>query len=96
MCKQKTTQSEAFVAQYLRIPQCPVAKLFAPLSQGGTIILADNLLQLPSLAAAQKVTLLNTVPSALAELLRFGGVPESVRTTFATLREGSVAGHLKT
>ena len=41
---------------------------------------ADDALQLPNLPARQEVTLLNTVPSAIAELLRMGGVPDSVRT----------------
>ncbi|HSK77319.1 MAG TPA: amino acid adenylation domain-containing protein, partial [Thermoanaerobaculia bacterium] len=45
-----------------------VFELFAPLSWGGTAILADNALELPRLAAAAEVTLLNTVPSAMAEL----------------------------
>ena len=55
-------------------------ELFVPLSCGGTVILADNALQLPGLPARHEVTLINTVPSAIAELLSMGGVPESVRT----------------
>jgi amino acid adenylation domain-containing protein len=57
-----------------------VFELFLPLSWGGTAIIADHALHLPTLAAAQAVTLLNTVPSAMAELLRVGGLPASVRT----------------
>ncbi|MDQ3173551.1 MAG: amino acid adenylation domain-containing protein, partial [Acidobacteriota bacterium] len=57
-----------------------VFELFVPLSCGGTIILAENALQLPTLPAAEQVTLINTVPSAIAELVRIGGVPASVRT----------------
>ena len=57
-----------------------VFELFVPLSCGGTVILADNALQLPGLPARREVTLINTVPSAIAELLSMGGVPESVRT----------------
>jgi amino acid adenylation domain-containing protein/non-ribosomal peptide synthase protein (TIGR01720 family) len=57
-----------------------VFELFVPLSQGGTIILAENVLQLPNLAHAEKVRLINTVPSAMTELLRMEGLPESVRT----------------
>ena len=41
--------------------------------------MAENALQLPALAAASKVTLINTVPSAMAELVRMGAVPASVR-----------------
>ncbi len=57
-----------------------VFELFVPLSTGGRVILADHALALPSLPAAGEVTLVNTVPSAMAELVREGGVPASVRT----------------
>ncbi|HEU4834422.1 MAG TPA: amino acid adenylation domain-containing protein [Pyrinomonadaceae bacterium] len=57
-----------------------VFELFAPLSCGGKVILADNALQLPYLPAAEEVTLINTVPSAMTELNRIGGVPSSVIT----------------
>ena len=57
-----------------------VFELFVPLCRGGTAILADNLLELPGLPARREVTLINTVPSAITELLRMGGIPESVRT----------------
>ena len=57
-----------------------VFEIFAPLTCGGKVILAENALQLPSLKAAHEVTLLNTVPSAMTELLRIDGVPDSVRT----------------
>lgn len=57
-----------------------VFEIFVPLSWGGTVILAENALALPSLPAARQVTLINTVPSAMAELVRMGGVPDSVRT----------------
>jgi amino acid adenylation domain-containing protein len=57
-----------------------VFELFVTLSAGGKIILADNALHLPTLDAAHEVTLINTVPSAMAELLRMGTVPDSVQT----------------
>ncbi|PTL74929.1 non-ribosomal peptide synthetase, partial [Vitiosangium sp. GDMCC 1.1324] len=56
-----------------------VFELFLPLSLGGTVVLANNALELPSLPAAQRVSLVNTVPSAMSELLRSGGLPSSVR-----------------
>ena len=56
-----------------------VFELFLPLSSGGTVILAENALHLPSLPAKNKVTLINTVPSAITELVRMGGVPASVQ-----------------
>ncbi|HSS52103.1 MAG TPA: amino acid adenylation domain-containing protein, partial [Thermoanaerobaculia bacterium] len=57
-----------------------VFELFAPLSWGGTAILAENALALPDLPARGEVTLVNTVPSVMGELLRLGAVPASVRT----------------
>jgi amino acid adenylation domain-containing protein len=53
-------------------------ELFVPLSAGGKVILAENALALPTLPAAGEVTLVNTVPSAMAELVRMSGVPRSV------------------
>ncbi len=56
-----------------------VFEIFAPLSVGGTVIVAADALALPSLPSDPPVTLLNTVPSAGAELVRAGGIPSSVR-----------------
>ena len=56
-----------------------VFELFVPLSWGGKVILADNALALPGLPAAREVTLINTVPSAMRELLRIHGLPASVQ-----------------
>ncbi len=57
-----------------------VFELFVPLALGGTVILADNALALAGLPEAGQVTLVNTVPSAMAELLRLEALPPSVRT----------------
>ncbi|MBJ6760929.1 amino acid adenylation domain-containing protein [Myxococcaceae bacterium JPH2] len=57
-----------------------VFEVFAPLSRGGTVIVARNALHLAELPEASEVTLLNTVPSAMAQLLRLGALPPSVRT----------------
>ncbi|HSF38965.1 MAG TPA: non-ribosomal peptide synthase/polyketide synthase [Thermoanaerobaculia bacterium] len=57
-----------------------IFELFVPLSRGGRVILGSDALQLPELAAAGEVTLINTVPSAINELLRMNAVPPSVRT----------------
>ncbi|HEX3554514.1 MAG TPA: non-ribosomal peptide synthase/polyketide synthase, partial [Thermoanaerobaculia bacterium] len=57
-----------------------VFELFVPLAAGGMVILAENVLALPTLPAAAEVTLLNTVPSAAAELLTLAGLPLAIRT----------------
>ncbi|HET7461935.1 MAG TPA: non-ribosomal peptide synthase/polyketide synthase [Longimicrobium sp.] len=56
-----------------------VFELFLPLAVGTTVILAENALALPALPARGRVTLVNTVPSAAAELVRSGGFPDGVR-----------------
>ncbi|HKV08239.1 MAG TPA: amino acid adenylation domain-containing protein, partial [Thermoanaerobaculia bacterium] len=57
-----------------------VFEIFVPLAWGGTVILADNALALPRIPAASEVTLINTVPSAIAELLRMEALPPSLAT----------------
>ncbi|RKG69792.1 non-ribosomal peptide synthetase, partial [Corallococcus exercitus] len=56
-----------------------VFELFAPLSSGGAVVVARNALHLAELPTASHVTLVNTVPSAMAQLLRLGAVPPGVR-----------------
>ncbi|HVR98952.1 MAG TPA: non-ribosomal peptide synthetase, partial [Thermoanaerobaculia bacterium] len=61
-----------------------VFELFFPLSRGGCVLVVENALELLALegggVGGQPVTLLNTVPSAAAELVRALGLPGSVRT----------------
>ncbi len=57
-----------------------VFEIFVPLCLGGAVILVENVLQLPALRGTTDVRLVNTVPSAITELLRVGGIPASVRT----------------
>ncbi len=63
-----------------------VFEIFVTLAWGGTLILVENALALPALKApgalpaGVEVRLLDTVPSAAAELLRTDGLPASVRT----------------
>ncbi|MEO8429879.1 MAG: amino acid adenylation domain-containing protein [Acidobacteriota bacterium] len=57
-----------------------VFELLAPLVAGGRVVLAQDALALPDLPAAAAVRLVNTVPSAMTQLLRMGELPRSVRT----------------
>ncbi|MEM8778797.1 MAG: amino acid adenylation domain-containing protein [Cyanobacteria bacterium P01_G01_bin.49] len=57
-----------------------VFEIFVPLSWGGTVILVENALALAELPYAEKVTLINTVPTAATELLRLNAIPNSVKT----------------
>ncbi|HET7228765.1 MAG TPA: amino acid adenylation domain-containing protein, partial [Longimicrobium sp.] len=55
-----------------------VAEIFGTLCWGGTLVLVENALDLPSVADAG-VRSACMVPSAAAELLRSGGIPAGVR-----------------
>ncbi|OKI74128.1 non-ribosomal peptide synthetase [Micromonospora sp. CB01531] len=58
-----------------------VFEIFAPLCWGGRVLLVDNVLALAAPEADRlPVTLVNTVPSAMGELLTAGALPRSVRT----------------
>jgi amino acid adenylation domain-containing protein len=56
-----------------------VFEIFAPLSVGGRVVIVRNALETAEGHAAG-VRLVNTVPSAAAELVRLGGLPPTVRT----------------
>jgi amino acid adenylation domain-containing protein len=56
-----------------------IFEMFVPLCGGGAVTVVENVLQLLGLSGRAPVTLLNTVPSAMAELLRAGAIPASVR-----------------
>jgi amino acid adenylation domain-containing protein/non-ribosomal peptide synthase protein (TIGR01720 family) len=53
-----------------------VFELFAPLCRGGRVVVAENALEMPQAG----VRVVNTVPSAMAELVRQGMLPRSVRS----------------
>lgn len=57
-----------------------IFEIFVPLSVGGKVILVDNILHLPESPHAQKVTLIDTVPSAIASIAKINGIPPSVTT----------------
>ncbi|HEX8149510.1 MAG TPA: amino acid adenylation domain-containing protein [Pyrinomonadaceae bacterium] len=56
-----------------------VFELFAPLAVGGRVVVVRNALEAAE-ASASGVSLINTVPSAAAELVRLGALPPAVRT----------------
>src|SRR5262245_37186760 len=56
-----------------------VYELFGPLAWGGKALMVKDALEIPTLAAANQSTLINTVPSAIAELVRNNDLPSSVR-----------------
>ena len=57
-----------------------VFELFVPLCRGGSVWVVGNILDLASAAAADfPVTMINTVPSAIAQLQRSGAIPGTVK-----------------
>ncbi|HEX8903318.1 MAG TPA: amino acid adenylation domain-containing protein, partial [Longimicrobiaceae bacterium] len=57
-----------------------IYELFLPLSRGGRVVVVENALAVATSVAAGEVRLINTVPSAIAALLRNGGIPAGVTT----------------
>jgi len=57
-----------------------VYEIFLPLIFGGRMIMVDNLLTLPSIAARDEVRLINTGPSLMAALMTLGWTPSTIRT----------------
>src|SRR6202451_3937242 len=56
-----------------------VFEIFVPLSRGGRVVVVKNVLDWAEIAGRKTVTLVNTVPSAMAELVRLKALPRSVR-----------------
>ncbi len=57
-----------------------VFEIFLPLCRGGSVVVVENALAVARSAAAGEVRLMNTVPSAIAALLKDGGLPAGVTT----------------
>ena len=57
-----------------------IFEVFAPLTRGATVVIAESLFDLGSVPHLAGVTLVNTVPSLLAEYLRESPLPKSVHT----------------
>jgi amino acid adenylation domain-containing protein/non-ribosomal peptide synthase protein (TIGR01720 family) len=57
-----------------------VYEIFVTLASGGKIILVPHILALSDLSDKESITLINTVPSAIAELVKLKAIPDSVQT----------------
>ncbi|MEU1810576.1 amino acid adenylation domain-containing protein [Micromonospora aurantiaca (nom. illeg.)] len=55
-------------------------ELFTPLAAGGTVVLAESVLDLPALPDRDRVTMVTTVPSGMSALLDIDGWPATVHT----------------
>ncbi|NRQ38564.1 amino acid adenylation domain-containing protein [Nonomuraea sp. NN258] len=59
-------------------------EIFAPLTCGGTVVVAEDALSLARTPGAETLSLVVAVPSILAALLESGGVPASAPTVIST------------
>ena len=57
-----------------------VFEIFVTLSMGGRIVIVQSALELLDMAHPEDITLINTVPSAIREILLFKGIPSTVKT----------------
>ncbi|AYM19771.1 hypothetical protein At15955_47860 (plasmid) [Agrobacterium tumefaciens] len=57
-----------------------IFEIFATLAAGGRIFMVDDLFAFPGAPFSGDVTLVNTVPTPMSELLKLGPLPESVKT----------------
>jgi len=57
-----------------------VFEIFVTLCSGGRVLVVENGLDLATIAADKAVTLVNTVPSIMRELVRMNAIPASVQT----------------
>ena len=55
-----------------------VFEILGTLALGGAVVLAENALQCSEIPDRHRITLVNTVPTAMTELLQLGGLPPSV------------------
>lgn len=57
-----------------------IFEIFVPLCWGGAVIIVDNPIELPRLPEAAKVTLINTSPSIMSQLIKGGQLPSGLQT----------------
>ncbi|WP_198670662.1 non-ribosomal peptide synthetase [Oceanicella sp. SM1341] len=57
-----------------------VFEIFAPLATGGEVLMVEDIFALPEAPFADDVTLINAVPTPMAELMRLGPLPARAAT----------------
>lgn len=57
-----------------------IFEIFAPLAHGGTVVLGESSVEVPTMPAAAGASLLSTVPTAVDALAAADAIPRSVRT----------------
>jgi len=57
-----------------------IFEIFATLAAGGCVFVVEDLFELPDAPFRDRITCINTVPTPMTELLRFGPLPEKAAT----------------
>lgn len=57
-----------------------IFEIFVTLASGGRVFIVEDLFELPDAPFADHITFINTVPTPMTELLRFGPLPRNART----------------
>ncbi|OQP87449.1 non-ribosomal peptide synthetase [Rhizobium rhizosphaerae] len=79
----ETFPAESFAGMLASTSVCfdlSIFEIFATLAAGGRIFMIEDLFELADAAFADKITLINTVPTPMMELMRFGPLPRRART----------------
>ncbi len=79
----ETFPAESFAGMLAATSVCfdlSIFEIFVTLAAGGRIYIVDDLFELPDAAFAQDITFINTVPTPMTELLRFGPLPTKAKT----------------
>jgi len=56
-----------------------VFEIFVPLCSGGKVLLVKDILHINDLSSENEIKVINTVPSAISQLVKINAVPESVK-----------------
>lgn len=78
-----TFPAESFAGMLASTSVCfdlSIFEIFVTLAAGGRIFIVDDLFELPDAAFAHEVTFINTVPTPMTELMRFGPLPTKAKT----------------
>lgn len=79
----ETFAPESFAGMLASTSVCfdlSIFEIFVTLAAGGRLYIVEDLFELPDAPFADEITLINTVPTPMTELLRFGPLPAKAKT----------------
>ncbi|WP_429932808.1 amino acid adenylation domain-containing protein [Agrobacterium vitis] len=78
-----TFPAESFAGMLASTSVCfdlSIFEIFVTFAAGGRIFIVDDLFELPDAEFANEITFINTVPTPMTELMRFGPLPAKAKT----------------